>query len=216
MRPRSSKSLKLQSLLFVLAVMFIAPPIYALDSDVQGNDELVMQVILPDFDDYEVVLEDGKHVFKNDGMSHLYVPGKPLLPLKKYMIALPPGALEILQLFEQTAVDRLQVRDDGDGDHEHAADRQHGRNPAQHDHRRIQEGPDRRRPPGMSGRIEPHGHNRQRHPGKYQRQPDEPHQPFQELGRQQCAAQLADASAYAIHHYGHGEPVEQHDHSEDQ
>jgi hypothetical protein len=94
MRPERFMSLNLLiSMVVIFTAMFVAAPVTALDSDVLNSKELVMQVTFPGFDTYSIVAEGESHVFKNDEMSHLYVPGKPVLPVKKYMIALPPGAI---------------------------------------------------------------------------------------------------------------------------
>lgn len=94
MKPiRSKYSIHLGSMLAIASLSFISVAYFAsLDAAVQDRDNLVMQVTLPDFDRYEIRSEGEYHVIRNDDMSRLYVPGKPMLPLMKYTIALPPGA----------------------------------------------------------------------------------------------------------------------------
>ncbi len=76
----------------VTSIFVTAQAAVALDSNVQKSKELAVQVTFPGFDTFEIITEDGDHVFRNDEMSRLFVPGKPLLPVKRYAIALPPGA----------------------------------------------------------------------------------------------------------------------------
>ncbi len=81
------------SMIVMIAALFIAAPAAAMDSGMDRGNELVLEMVLPAFDTFSVVTEGGNIVLKNDETGHLYVPGKPLLPVKKYMIALPPGAI---------------------------------------------------------------------------------------------------------------------------
>jgi hypothetical protein len=42
--------------------------------------------------EYEILDKDGKQIIEMDGFGYLMAPGKPLLPAKNFLIALPPGA----------------------------------------------------------------------------------------------------------------------------
>jgi hypothetical protein len=42
--------------------------------------------------EYEIIDKDGEQIIEMDGFGYLMAPGKPLLPAKNFLIALPPGA----------------------------------------------------------------------------------------------------------------------------
>jgi len=67
-------------------------PLPAFDSIAFDGDRLVMNVTFPDIGSSAMIREGGYDVISGSGKTNLYIPGKPLLPLRKYMIALPPGA----------------------------------------------------------------------------------------------------------------------------
>ena len=57
--------------------------------DVDSVESFVISISFPDF---EIVENNGKHSIEMDGYNYLSDPGKPLLPSKTFLIALPPGA----------------------------------------------------------------------------------------------------------------------------
>jgi hypothetical protein len=55
-----------------------------------GDDSFIIRISYPDF---EIVEDKGKHTINMEGYNHLSEPGKPLLPSKKILIALPPDCI---------------------------------------------------------------------------------------------------------------------------
>lgn len=55
--------------------------------------ELVLDITLPGISSYDINAAGEYQVIQNEDMSDLYIPGKPLLPAKKYLVVLPPGSI---------------------------------------------------------------------------------------------------------------------------
>jgi hypothetical protein len=68
--------------LTVLLVLLAAPM-------VNGTDVTTISVVASE---YEIIDKDGEQTIEMDGFGYLMVPGKPMLPAKNFLIALPPGA----------------------------------------------------------------------------------------------------------------------------
>ena len=71
------------SLFFLLALMSTASA---------GSGQMVMSLSA---EDYEISQEPSGHLIEMDGFSQLMEPGKPMLPVKRFQILLPPGARAI-------------------------------------------------------------------------------------------------------------------------
>jgi hypothetical protein len=70
------------AVLTVLLVLLAAPM-------VNGTGVTTIRVTASE---YEILDKDGKQTIEMDGFGYLMAPGKPLLPAKNFLIALPPGA----------------------------------------------------------------------------------------------------------------------------
>ena len=116
MKPERSKYSIPLGIMFVTLTLILMTTalVKTLNADTQDRDQLVMQVSFPDFESYDITIEGEHHVIKSGEMGNLYVPGKPLLPLKTFNIALPPGArvqtVEVVrnEAVEQPGVYRIQ------------------------------------------------------------------------------------------------------------
>ncbi|UCG50543.1 MAG: T9SS type A sorting domain-containing protein [Candidatus Latescibacterota bacterium] len=69
------------TILLFIATSFSPPPLAA--------ESLTLSIRTPE---YTITSSDDNHRIEMDGYGFLLVPGKPGLPLKKFLIALPPGA----------------------------------------------------------------------------------------------------------------------------
>ena len=66
------------------------------------DDSITISLSYPDF---EIVEDEGKHTINMEGYNYLTEPGKPLLPSKKILIALPPDSIA-----ESVYVNGLNIR----------------------------------------------------------------------------------------------------------
>ncbi len=73
----------------VISTVGISTNLKSINSNYDGVDSFLISFAYPDF---EIVKDNGKHIIKMDGYNYLSEPGKPLLPSKKILIALPPDS----------------------------------------------------------------------------------------------------------------------------
>jgi len=80
----------------------ISANLKSVNSNFDSADSFIINLSYPDF---EIVEEEGKHTINMEGYNYLSEPGKPLLPSKKILIALPPDSIA-----ESVIVNGLNVR----------------------------------------------------------------------------------------------------------
>ena len=68
----------------------ISTNLKSINFNYDNEDSFVISFSYPDF---EIVEDNGEHIIKMEGYNYLLEPGKPLLPSKKTLIALPPNSI---------------------------------------------------------------------------------------------------------------------------
>lgn len=99
---------RFQLFIGILSILFFYPC-----SALAATETLNLTVRTPHYD-IEQSEKDGKHVISMDSFSQLCVPGKPLLPMKKYYILLPPQAIidsvTVTGLHEEPVPGKFDIR----------------------------------------------------------------------------------------------------------
>ena len=62
----------------------------SIDSEYNTSDSFLINLLYPDF---EIAYDNGIHTIKMEGYNYLSEPGKPMLPFKNILIALPPDSI---------------------------------------------------------------------------------------------------------------------------
>jgi hypothetical protein len=57
------------------------------------EETLVLKISFPDLENINIINEENGHRLEIQDFNYLLIPGKPMLPVKKFLIALPPGAI---------------------------------------------------------------------------------------------------------------------------
>jgi len=73
-----------------ISTVGVSTNLKAINSGYYDVDSFLISFSYPDF---EIVEDNGKHIIEMDGYDYLSEPGKPLLPSKKILIALPPNTI---------------------------------------------------------------------------------------------------------------------------
>ncbi len=80
-------------LIWILVLVFWALPALAeMTVDSTNPGALVVPVFFPNAGEYQIIKRSTGQIIEMDGFGYLMVPGKPMLPAKNFLIALPPGA----------------------------------------------------------------------------------------------------------------------------
>jgi hypothetical protein len=92
---------------FILSVFSVIGTSIQLKSIVSNDDNFESFIISISYSDFEIVEDNGKHSIEMEGYNYLSEPGKPLIPSKNVLIALPPDS--IVQSVDITGLNIRQV-----------------------------------------------------------------------------------------------------------
>ena len=106
----------------------------SMNKDVSTSIRFVIS--FPDINNFNLVNEQNSQRFESEGFSYLMIPGKPMLPVKTFLFALPPGAktlsvdfkaatpIELKDAYDIIPVEPFIILDDDSITHEWASNYQ--------------------------------------------------------------------------------------------
>lgn len=77
-------------------------------ADDDFSRKIIINVEFPDFNEFEIINNEGKQIISKEGYGYFSSPGEPLLPYKNFLIALPPGGIVENVYFKEGKMTKLQ------------------------------------------------------------------------------------------------------------